>query len=226
MLTAGGPVFEGDHAGITSGPPLPLALAFVDGVQPINAAEAAAVVVAHHYLHRRPPISHAFGWFRNGALLGAVTYGVPASRYLQKSACPSDPDLVLELNRLWVHDDEPRNTESRFVAATLRALPARIIVSYADTAYGHVGYIYRALSWRYAGWTDMDRKTPRFDYLPVSGGHSRDAFRGGWNGTQRRKPKVEYWTTTGTPAQRRTLAGRCGWPSLDWRTTPPPGGTP
>lgn len=199
-----------------------LALPFLDGVHPITAVEAAQIVVAHHYLHRRPPISFAWGWFRDGELLGAVTYGVPASRHLQRSACPSDPDLVLELNRLWVHDCEPRNTESRFVSATLRQLPPRVVVSYADTAHGHVGYIYRALSWRYAGWTDMDRKTPRFDYLPISGGHTRDAFRNGWSETLRRKPKVKYWTTTGTPSQRRVLAVRCGWPSLDWRTTPPP----
>lgn len=199
-----------------------IALDFVDGVQAMPSSDAAALVVEHHYLHRRPPISYAFGWFRDGVALGVVTYGVPASRHLQKSACPTDPDLVLELNRLWVHDDEPRNTESRFVSATLRALPARIIVSYADTAHGHVGYIYRALSWRYAGWTDMDRKTPRFDYLPVSGGHTRDAYRSGWSGTRRRKPKVKYWTTTGTPARRRELAQLCGWPSLSWHDTPPP----
>ena len=200
-----------------------LALPFATtGVHPIAAREAAQVVIEHHYLHRRPPISNAFGWFSGGELLGVVTYGTPASRHLQKSACPTDPGLVLELNRLWVDDSQPRNTESQFVAATLRLLPPRIVVSYADTTQGHVGYIYRALSWHYAGWTDMDRKTPRFDYLPLSGGHTRDAMRGGWDGTQRRQPKVKYWTTTGTPAQRRALRRRCGWPSLDGHDTPPP----
>lgn len=34
---------------------------------------------------------------------------VQASRHLQVGACPSDPSLVLELNRLWVHDRMPRN---------------------------------------------------------------------------------------------------------------------
>ena len=152
-----------------------------------------------------------------------VTFGTPASRHLQVSACPTDPAAVTELNRLWVHDSEPANSESWFVSRALRKLPPRIVVSYADTAYGHQGYIYRALNFRYAGWTDMDRKTPRFDYVPLSGGHSRDAFRGGTTGERvRRKPKVRYWTVTGNRSERRALASKCAWPSLDWRELPPP----
>lgn len=193
-------------------------------VAPIPAKLAAALVVQYHYLHRRPPISYAYGLIVNGTVRGVVTYGIPASRHLQMSACPGDPDQVLELNRLWVHDSEPANTESWFVSRSLRLLPARIVVSYADTKQGHVGYIYRALNFRYAGWTDMERKTPRFDYVSP-GLHSRSAFRSG-SGLQservRRLPKVKYWTTTGNRAERRSLAGLCGWPSLDWKACPPP----
>ena len=195
-------------------------------VAPCSAALAADMVVANHYLHRRPPISHAFALLDDCAhAVGVVTFGVPASRHLQMGACPSDPSVVIELNRLWVHDDQPRNTESWFVARALASLPPRIVVSYADTAQGHVGYIYRALNFRYAGWTDMDRKTPRFDYVPASGGHSRDAFRGGYVARVRRKPKVKYWTVTGNRSQRRHLATACGWPSLSWIDAPPPAPT-
>jgi hypothetical protein len=186
--------------------------------------EAAAAVVEHHYLHRKPNISFSFGLYLDGDLGGVVTFGTPASRHLQISACRSDPSLVTELNRLWVSDDLPRNTESWFVSRALRMLPARIVVSYADTAHGHQGYIYRALSFRYAGWTDMERKTPRYDYIPWNQEqHTREAFRSGYAKRVRRQPKVKYWTTTGSPAERRTLARLCTWPSLDWRDTPPPG---
>lgn len=136
-------------------------------VGPVEARLAAQTVVAHHYLHRRPPISHAYGLWLATELVGVVTFGVPASRHLQKSLCPSDPDLVLELNRLWVHDSQPKNTESWFVSRALALLPPRLVASYADPIYGHAGYIYRALNFHYAGWTDMERKTPRFDYLPA-----------------------------------------------------------
>lgn len=200
--------------------------ATIDGymfrVAPITAHVAATTVVEWHYLHRRPPISHAFGLFADGRLVGVVTFGTPASRQLQISACRSDPAAVLELNRLWVHDDMPRNSESWFVSRALKLLPPAIVVSYADTAQGHVGYIYRALSFRYAGWTDMERKTPRYDYIPHDPkAHTREAFRSGWSHRVARKPKVKYWTVTGSHGDKRRLAALCGWPSYDWRKLPP-----
>jgi hypothetical protein len=192
-------------------------------VSEIDARTAAQLVVAHHYLHRRPPISHAFGLFLDAELVGAVTYGVPASRHMQQSVCPSAPDLVLELNRLWVHSSQPKNTESWFVSRSLKLLPPRLIASYADPVYGHAGYIYRALNFHYAGWTDMERKTPRFDYIPANPStHTRDAFRNGYVEKRRRIAKVRYWTATGDRRDQKRLRALCGWPCMDWKTQPPP----
>lgn len=184
---------------------------------------ASRLVIARHYLHRRPPISYAFGLMVGTDLLGCVTYGTPASRHLQISACPTQPGLVVELNRLWLDDCLPTNSESWFVSKTLRLLPPRIVVSYADPMQGHYGYVYRALNFRYAGWTDMDRKTPRYDYIPHDPTHhTREAFRSGYASKRRRVAKVKYWTTTGTRTDRRRLTALCGWPSLDWHVQPPP----
>lgn len=188
----------------------------------ISKREAVRLVLAHHYMHRKPPISFAFGLYdQNGDTKGVVTFGVPASRHMLIGACRSDPSAVLELNRLWVHDDMPRNTESWFVSRALALLPPRIILSYADTAAGHVGYVYRAANFYYAGWTDMERKTARFDYI-APGKHTRDAFRNGFTHRERRKPKVKYWTVTGNRRERRDLERACAWPKMDWRKIPPP----
>lgn len=179
---------------------------------------AAEVVVENHYLHRRPPISFAFGLFSDlGKLVGVCTFGNPPSRHLQVGVCPDRPDLVTELNRLWVSDDQPRNTETYFVARCLAELPARIVVSYADTSVGHVGYVYRAGNWNYAGLTDSDRKTPRYDYVPANGKHSRDAFRSGDYTRIRRLPKHRYWIVTGNRTERKHLEKRCGWKKLSWK---------
>ncbi len=188
-------------------------------VLPIPFKMAARLVIEKHYLHRRPSISFAFGLYQDGLIVGVCTFGCPPSRHLQMGACPTDPSLVIELNRLWVSDAMERNTESWFIAKCLRQIPPRIVVSYADTSWGHIGYVYRASNWHYAGWTDMERKTPRYDYISP-GKHTRDAFRGG-KGVKskkvRRKPKHKYWIATGNRRDRKKLEAICGWPLLSWK---------
>lgn len=181
------------------------------------------LLIEKHYLHRRAPASHCFGLYDREHLVGAVTFGTPPSRHLQQSVCPSNPSRVIELNRLWTLDELPKNTGSWFVSRALKALPPLLVPSYADTSVGHYGYIYRALNFHYAGWTDMERRTPRLDYVPIDPSkHPRDAYRSGISHTVRRVPKVKYWIATGNRAERRHLESICGWPSLDWNTLPPP----
>ena len=192
-------------------------------VEPIEKHMAQSMVVKNHYLHRRANISFAFGLFAPD-IAGVVTFGTPASRHLQMGACPTDPDLVIELNRLWTDDELPRNTESWFLARAIKMLPPRIIVSYADTTRDHMGFVYRAANFFYAGWTDMERKTARYDYL-APGKHTRDAFRSGLGAKServRRKPKIKYWTVSGDRRERRNMKKVCGWPSMCWREYPPP----
>jgi hypothetical protein len=196
-------------------------------VAAIGAKDANELVIAHHYLHRRPNTRHAFGLIADtGRIDGVVIFGTPASREAQISIVPSDPSLVLELNRLWVRDELGRNAESFLVSRALKMLPPTVVISYADTAYGHVGIIYRALGFNYAGWTDMDRRTPRFDYA-VPGRHSRDAYRGGdsaprWTHKVRRTPKARYWTITGNRKQRHELRKLVRWHSISWKDYPVP----
>ena len=194
-------------------------------VATINKREAIRLAIANHYLHRKPPVSFAFGLINaNGEIKGIVTFGCPASHHVLMGACKLNPTCVVELNRLWVSDDMPRNSESWFVSRALALLPPKIVLSYADTSVGHFGYVYRALNFYYAGWTDMDRKTPRFDYITPDR-HSRDAFRNGerrFTERVRRRPKVKYWTVTGNRRERRELDSKCLWPKLDWKINPPP----
>jgi len=183
---------------------------------------ASEVVVQFHYLHRKPPISHCFGLFKNDGLFGVITFGVPPSRHLQMSVCPSNPSLVLELNRLWVDDSMQKNTESWFISKALKMMPPRLICSYADTTFNHSGYVYRGSNWFYHGYTDMERKTPRYDYC-VRGKHSRDAFRGKTGYIRvRRKPKYKYWIATGNKRERKQLQSICKWEKRSWKEVFPP----
>lgn len=181
-------------------------------------------LLADHYLGRKPPMSDTFEAHDGGRVVAVLTTGSPGSRHVQVGVCPDKPGVVTELNRLWVADDQPHGFASRFIASCFKMMPPRIVVSYADTAAGHDGTVYRAANFYYAGWTDMDRKTPRFDYI-VPGKHPRDAFRGGdgLNSERvRRKPKARYWTVTGTRRDKRDLRSLCAWPIMCWHQHPVP----
>jgi len=177
-----------------------------------------------HYLQRKPPMQNTFEWWKNDRVLAVLTFGTPASRHMQMGACPENPDCVTELNRLWIADDQPCGTASWFMAQCIKQMPPKIILSYADTSAGHDGSVYRAANFFYSGWTDMERKTPRFDYL-VPGFHSRDAFRKGAGVKAekvRRRPKAKYWTCSGNKTERRNLMRLCKWLKLDWHVHPVP----
>jgi len=68
-------------------------------------------------------------------------------------------EKVLELNRICLESNE-KNHASFFVAKTIKLLPQpSIIVSYADTAQGHIGYVYQATNFLYTGLS-----APRVDW--------------------------------------------------------------
>lgn len=122
-------------------------------ISEIDKALAMETVVREHYLHRKCPCSHAYGLFSpSGELVGVVTYGVPPSSTLLKGVCgPEQARNVYELNRLWVADSVPKNAESWLISRTVPLLDREIIVSFADTSQGHVGYVYQAANWLYCG---------------------------------------------------------------------------
>jgi len=123
-------------------------------IQQISYQEAMDIVVARHYLHRKCPVSYAFGLVSktDRRIVGVVTYGVSPSSTLLKGICgPEEAKNVYELNRLWVDDSVPKNGESFLVASSMKLLDREIIVSFADTSQGHVGYIYQAANFIYTG---------------------------------------------------------------------------
>jgi hypothetical protein len=115
------------------------------------AKEAEPWLLIRHYAKRRCPISYAFGAYRGQELIGVVTYGTPASSPLREGLAGKEwSESVLELNRLCCVNE--KNIASRLVGKSLRMLPKpSLVVSYADTAQGHIGYIYQATNFIYTG---------------------------------------------------------------------------
>lgn len=135
-------------------------------VRPIPGRMATYIVMKYHYLHRPAPISYAYGLFDTNPIgktlhetsqhriTGVVTFGTPCSPTLRCVCGDDEMDNMVELNRLFTIDDGIRNKESWFLGQVFKQLPKEIIVSYADSEFNHVGYIYQATNFLYTGLTD------------------------------------------------------------------------
>ena len=121
-------------------------------VLPIKNEETYPWLLQKHYAKRIPQIMFAFGLYEKNQLVGVVTYGIPASPALCMGICGKEyADKVLELNRVCLLNND-KNQASFLVANSIKLLPKpTIIVSYADTGKGHVGYVYQATNFLYTG---------------------------------------------------------------------------
>jgi len=139
-------------------------------VIPITYEETKDLILNVHYARRMPSVSYAFGLYHGmDGLQGICTFGSPASPWLCKGVCGEEhKSKVLELNRVVLVNNRP-NEASLLVARSIALLPKpKILVSYADTAHDHVGYVYQATNWLYTGATK-----PRTDIATVNGKHPR-----------------------------------------------------
>lgn len=123
-------------------------------IEKIDYKTAMDIVVKCHYLHRKAPCSFAFGLIEKDTqqIKGVIIYGTPSSSSLRQGICGKDEkNNVIELTRLWISDDVPKNGESFLIGNTLKKVDKEIIVSYAEIQQGHLGIVYQATNWIYTG---------------------------------------------------------------------------
>ena len=123
-------------------------------IKKVSYSDAINMVVKNHYLHRKCPCSFAFGLFRysDNLMYGVIIYGTPSSAPLRMGICGiSEKNNVIELTRLWISDNTPKNVESYLIGNTIPLVDKEIIVSFAEIDQGHIGVVYQATNWIYTG---------------------------------------------------------------------------
>ena len=177
-------------------------------VKQITRADTKPWILDKHYARRMPSVSFAYGLFDNDDLVGIVTYGSPASPSLCKGVCGEEfRSRVIELNRLVIE----RGIPSYLIGQSLKRLPKpKIIVSYADTAWTHVGYVYQASNWLFTGTTK-----PRTDLLAGDGKHSR-LHQGDPTKRQFRSAKHRYVYFVGSKTDRKLMRRALNYPVLPY----------
>ena len=176
-----------------------------------------------HYAKRIPSIVHAYGVFVDGIMQGVITYGIPASPSLTMGVCGYEyKHQVVELNRLAMLEDHDKNLASYFVSKTLKMLPKPlIVVSYADTSMGHVGYIYQATNFLYTG---LSAQRTEWREVGVNT-HSRSVVRNHSLAERiederftmvERPRKHRYIYITGTKQERKTILSALNYPIKEY----------
>ena len=136
-------------------------------VEPLDISSASGMIYAH-YLHKRPAIvSCCLGMYRGITAVGVIVFSEPPKEINKRYG-----GKTLELSRLWIDDDIPKNAETWFIGKAVKYIKNNFkdimyLVSYADPSAGHQGTIYKAANWIFDGMTDEGRKTPRCDYRNV-----------------------------------------------------------
>ena len=120
-------------------------------IREVTRGECEPFIIGIHYAHRWPSISKAYGLFRGGELVGVCTYGTPPSAPLRTGIAGSEYSAhIMELNRLCLRDNV-KNEASILISGSLKLIGDKIIISFADTEQGHVGYVYQACNFLYCG---------------------------------------------------------------------------
>ena len=191
-------------------------------VRPVPPSTIGPLIVNHHYLHNMPVVCwRTFGVYAGGELAGGIVF-TPGPRHGFRALDGSRPQQVATLARLWLHDDLPKNAESRVLGIVLRELRRdgcwKLVLSYADPAAGHLGTIYQAGGWLYFGQGEPA------SYVDLGDGvarHARTVYdRLGSNA-------VGHLRRTGIPARRCAVAGKHRYallldPTWRWRLRPVP----
>jgi hypothetical protein len=124
--------------------------------QPSESRELAAWIQERHYSDSGPAgYRYALEFRIDRDRVGGMLLGRPSGRGL-------DPELWLELSRVYFIDETPVNVESRGLAMMRRFVRVwvprtRGLVAYSDPNQGHEGTIYAADGWAPFGTTKNGR---------------------------------------------------------------------
>ena len=121
---------------------------------------ADSIIIKNHYSKKVVVVGHHkidLGVFINNKLIGVLQYGYA----MNPASCSSivegtEMNNYLELNRMWLDDIAPKNSESRAISYSIKYMRGKFpkikwIQSFADERCGGFGIVYQAANFDYYG---------------------------------------------------------------------------
>lgn len=153
-----------------------------------NTAGVAEWIAERHYSGTAPRANKFFFELIDpeGKRRGVILYGLPSRLQAREKY-----QGYLELTRLWIDDECPKNSESFLIGRSLRWLKKNTdltgVISYADPNVGHLGTVYLASNFKLDGTTGKS-----YHYLNKQG--QRVHIRQVWERARKAKEEVPSWT--------------------------------
>lgn len=197
-------------------------------VSPVPFAEVTEFCRRYHYTAGGGNAYWAWGLWDGMTLLGVVGYGLPALGVVTSVfGVEHGPTRVLTMARLVCADNAPRNSESRLIAGSLRALAVSqpevwAVLTYAATDAGHIGTVYQATNAIYTGvgghsayYVDPAGRRRASGQMDGKSITAKWAAARGWV-KHEGGPKHRYLYVLGSRTQRRHRLGLLRYPSLPY----------
>ena len=130
-------------------------------IKEIEKQTALEMIQKYHYSNTLPKLNKYFvGFFHQGELVGVVTlgWGTRPKHTIQRIFPSLDANDYLEIGRMCMTEDMPRNSESQMLSQLVKWIKAnipelKILFTWADGMVGKVGYVYQASNFIYAGFS-------------------------------------------------------------------------
>ena len=127
----------------------------------ISKDDALEMIQAYHYSNTLPKLNKYFiGFYLNKRLVGVVTlgWGTRPLHTIQRIFPSLTTADYLEIGRMCMTEDMPRNSESQMLSQLVKWLKTyhpeiKILFTWADGMVGKVGYVYQASNFIYAGYS-------------------------------------------------------------------------
>lgn len=202
-------------------------------VAPVSVGDVQEFAARYHYTGHNGSALWRWGLWDGPTLHGVIAYNLPTRSVCECVFGEEYFDKVWHMGRLALSDDSPRNSESRLIGLSLKAITNQYpdvwaVLTYADPAVGHLGYVYQATNAIYTGRSDSS--SVRY-YIDSQGNRhgtratscrTDEALKRGWT-LQRGETKHRYVYILGSKTQRRQRRALLKLPVLPYPKQPIPG---
>ena len=92
-------------------------------LKPINHYLGNQIIEKYHYLHKAPSGSQlVYGIFEQNKIQGVIIFGSTSGQNVRRIVLGTTGRQTIELTRLWLSDNLPKNSESKVIAIAIRLL--------------------------------------------------------------------------------------------------------